>query len=343
MEAYQISSPDQTYRPEEAASPMACLTRYQFCRASPESLPPGNARCGQLAGLWDALESAGPLFDIHMDLDEWYFEQKPTGNSKMASRFNWFARIIGELPAQQSIEILSALGYAALSSMKTLSYGQQYGASSISWKQDMTHLWNTWLACLQTGFVDAAGGIRLPELRPYGYGPMDQHMRDMCQNQKIQSRQHTSFSMFGLCFIFVAGTIIAIISYSLEPVFALLDQRRSQKLPEGCHRKDIEWINNESLHLQALAFQRDIRGQPGRWTGIKNEVPIMNPANSILHPLLFDTDTATKTTSVETKTNDVPSPATSAITPVAFSSHDAATAGTGNSTSMPVVLSSRRD
>lgn len=42
--------------------------------------------------------------------------------------------------------------------------------------------------------------------------------------QKIRSTKYTSFSLFGVYFIFTTGVIITLTSYLLEPVSALLQQ-----------------------------------------------------------------------------------------------------------------------
>lgn len=84
--------------------------------------------------------------------------------------------------------------------------------------------------------------------------------------QKILSSDYTSFSVFGLCFIYVLGILIVGISYLLEHVQAWLYNRRNLK--EYAY---LEWTANETLQLQRMAYQGV---GLGRWSGYTDRIPI---------------------------------------------------------------------
>ena len=96
----------------------------------------------------------------------------------------------------------------------------------------------------------------------------------------IRSREHTSFSVFGLAFIFVTGGLIALISYILGPLFEWMDRRWHRS---GL-RKDYEWTSNDTVHLQCIGFKSN--GQ-GEWSQFGSDIPTTKPGD-MLKPLLFD-------------------------------------------------------
>lgn len=91
----------------------------------------------------------------------------------------------------------------------------------------------------------------------------------------MQSRRHSSFSVFGLCFVYIAGALVVIISYTIEPLYARLRRGKSQSL---------EWVTTDTLHLQALGFQG--RGL-GTWSRLAKSVPITGP-DELLEPFIVD-------------------------------------------------------
>lgn len=83
--------------------------------------------------------------------------------------------------------------------------------------------------------------------------------------QKIRSTKHVSFSLFGLYFTLVAGVLVIVISYVLEPIFECLYRRWKYK-----GYTFLEWSASETLQLQRIGFQG--LGS-GTWSGYTNSVP----------------------------------------------------------------------
>ncbi|KAM7211788.1 hypothetical protein V8F06_012825 [Rhypophila decipiens] len=296
---YAITRKDSLpyYRPAEAASPMGCVEQFQFCRSH-------DMQCGPLAAWLDAIVGAAHLFDLTPEaiMNSENLEGEPT---PLASRFIWYTQILNYMSLTASmIPIFPSSG--KLSSEDFLNRGFQFGLGDAQWQRDVSQWWSTWLSLLQIGFLDTAKGP------PKGFDdfpeqvviarPADAHMQDMCYNQKVQSRgRHVSFSMFGLCFVFVAGCLIFIVSYLLEPIFAL-DWRRlmSRKgaepkddIVKGGDFKNLEWDTTDVLHLQALSFHSKGHGTwDPRSFGIGSEgagigsVPVTTEPGDVFEPLI---------------------------------------------------------
>ncbi|KZL79502.1 hypothetical protein CI238_05833, partial [Colletotrichum incanum] len=72
----------------------------------------------------------------------------------------------------------------------------------------------------------------------------------MCNNQKIKSGDHMTFSLFGILFVFLLGTIIIIISLNIENL-----ARCGQKWRKTTSYSLLEWSLNDVLQLQRLAHE----------------------------------------------------------------------------------------
>lgn len=85
------NSTQSVYQPEEAASPLACVERYQFCNASKD--------CGPLAGKQTALPQAASLFNITaFDVYNNIVPDDPVG-----SRFYWFYLALFTMPTDLDV------------------------------------------------------------------------------------------------------------------------------------------------------------------------------------------------------------------------------------------------
>jgi hypothetical protein len=75
-----------------------------------------------------------------------------------------------------------------------------------------------------------------------------------------------SISIFGLCFVLVAGAIIIIISYTLEPFLLAMAKRTGR----GSYAH-LEWSTNQTLQLQRLVHEG--LGM-GNWSNTTDTVPV---------------------------------------------------------------------
>lgn len=97
---FNIDEPDERhtlYKPQDAASPMGCIMRYQYCNA--------QGQCGDLASFADAITSAAPFFDLTTkDIRAGTF----VPISASARRFSWFENILSS--ATDINHLLQSLG-----------------------------------------------------------------------------------------------------------------------------------------------------------------------------------------------------------------------------------------
>ncbi|KAM7215866.1 hypothetical protein V8F06_008722 [Rhypophila decipiens] len=256
---------------------------------SPPSGPEASDGCGPLASWFDALAGAAPLFEV----PEEEFVQYGTynENSTMPSIFIWLYYMVAAKQGGGPSTWLLQPGSNTLLSQKTVYAGIQLDSgTNDQWKKDVLHWWFTYLAILQLSFADVAAGVHNPDLLDYVLPPQKLQEEKLCNNQKIRSRLHTSFSIFGLAFIFVVGGIVTIISYILEPLFHFLDHRRKATTSiAACHRyrKDLEWTTNDVLHLQCLSYN-PLLDDGVTWSKFQNEIPVLEPGGHMLKPLLLD-------------------------------------------------------
>ncbi|XXH04288.1 hypothetical protein Hte_010702 [Hypoxylon texense] len=240
-----LEGTSQAYTPEEAASPLGCAERFQFCN---------YLQCGPLASLDDALENSAPLFGITeslMESDKWDPLMEKYASNRSASRFLWMANSYANYPTT-AYEAMAILGPQVLESRRRLQgsfQGSFQGAlPDNQWQLDIIFWFKTTLAALQTSFVDTAYGTVDPEFAPYTVNITIPAQMDVCSNQIINSTQYTSFSLLGLLLTYIGGLLIILVSFILEPLLAYLQHRRE--------RKDyalVEWDANEMLQLQRLA------------------------------------------------------------------------------------------
>ncbi|KAK4162931.1 hypothetical protein QBC43DRAFT_214124, partial [Cladorrhinum sp. PSN259] len=262
------------YRHDEPASPMACLQQYQYCDPS----LPLDTGCGPVGSFLDAIMGAGHLFNLTAEETLQMPLLEPPPVTGPTSRFTWIPATMFFL-ARNSLGIVQSLGPGALESQQTVRTGfQSKQLPRDQWKREVRHWYSIWLALLQSSLVDGAIGLTNSsafQLDASVRRPRNQFDREVCDNQKIRSQEHTSFSMFGVCFTLVTGLLITIASYVLEPIFDCLHRRKGS--PE--HDKYAEWNSNETLHLQCLGYHG--RGE-GVWTRFGHTVPITEEKEALL-------------------------------------------------------------
>lgn len=165
------SLPDlHAYRPDEAASPMACLQRFQFCDGS-------TSRCGPLASWADAQTGADELFGTNLEAEDTPLD------SERASRFYWFLSLMTySVPNLSSV--LLQLGAASLASTRTLYAGLMGPLPNDQWQVDVMQWWATYLAGIQGGVVSTAAGPADSSLEHQRIEPYNKWIQDqICNNQ----------------------------------------------------------------------------------------------------------------------------------------------------------------
>ncbi|KAK6851590.1 hypothetical protein PG995_011715 [Apiospora arundinis] len=259
------SSVTPFYIPTEAASPLGCFQQYQWCNSE----YPTSEGCGPLAGWYDALAGAYPLFN--MTVDDFVLGESPLAIPERGYRIHW-PRLITVAQRPGIFDIVQKFGPKALESHKSLANGVHSHVAKNQWQLDVMNWWNTSLAVTQAVYVNTALGYTYyPETLESGIltQPANDQERHFCQSQKIRHVGYASFSVFGLCFTYIFGALLIVISFALDPLMRCLHTRRQYR-----QYQYLEWKTNGALQLHRLA--QDELGY-GKWSGCIDVVPVTHP------------------------------------------------------------------
>ncbi|KAI1128269.1 hypothetical protein F5Y10DRAFT_292179 [Nemania abortiva] len=241
------------HQPLEPASPLGCISQYQFCNAD-------SGECGPLASQLDAIAGAAPYFDTtyaDFNIDN--------ARTEKAARFIHFVKSAVMPNAPYIDEILGHLGPEALLSRSNLVTGWQYNLDENQWQKDMSHLWDIMIAGHQLALLDAVYGPTDPEILVDWVNYTAPSLKKLCNNQKMRSTSYASFSLLGLILIFLVGTLLNLMSYILEPLSSALHKRGHGRY------KHLEWKMNSTLQLQRSAYEAF---GMGTWTNCTRTIPI---------------------------------------------------------------------
>lgn len=160
------------YKPDEAASPLGCVQRYQYCDSS--------KHCGSLASHADALLSASTIF--HSSPGDYWSDVDPSYRQDATnSRFLAFRSILRS--SLDLYALISALGPSCLLSSQHLGQGFMGPLPNNQWQLDVSHWFAMGMASLQAVFVNNARGPNDEALLPYVDKSSDEYHRTLCNNQ----------------------------------------------------------------------------------------------------------------------------------------------------------------
>ncbi|KAK8004809.1 hypothetical protein PG990_010846, partial [Apiospora arundinis] len=271
------------FRSDEAASPLGCIQQFQFCR------DPAKGQCGDLGGKVDAIYSAAKWFNMTSeDLEP----ERPIPKTRQGSLLLWINYLLSAKTALEGL--IPTLGPTALASQSYVTSGFVTMVQHNQWQLDVKRWWDIMLVGFQATFVSAAQGSSNLPSRPSNIKPSNEYDWDVCRNQKIPSAQYTSFSVFGLVFIYSMGAFIVIFSFIIESILRCLQKR-------GNYNKYayLEWEGDTSIQLLRVAQEGSGHGQ---WSCCDETIPITRPDDLLApfdisnpkHPMLahtVDTDT----------------------------------------------------
>jgi hypothetical protein len=266
-----VNGSSTAFTPDNAASPLACASQFQFCQATP-------VQCGPLASFYDAVVGAAPAFDV--TLGEFMAANM---TAQIPGRYELLANALNNFPLQ-FVTYGSSIGSSSLLARQALDGGFQAPIPDTQWQTEMTNWWAAELAGLQTVFVQTAAGLNVSGLEEYRMPPAQWFESDMCSNQKILSTAYGSFSVFGLLFIYIVGLALVAISLTLEPWLRWWHQRRGRRSPSSADEmvstyQDIEWTANNTMQLQRLAYES---AGIGEWTRCNHDIPITTKVETTL-------------------------------------------------------------
>lgn len=257
---------EEVYRQDEAASPLACASQWQFCNVD-------SSACGPLASYEDAYDGASLVF----------------ADPDAADRFLWFANSLSILNNMLQ-GMLEMAQVDALLAKQSVDDGYQETLPDNQWQLEVTNWFAICLAFLQQAAVETASGALVSEPNLLSLQPTSSAEKKMCHNQKIRTTKFSTFSFFGLLIIYIFGLVLIAISFCMKPILRLLFHRR------GSHQYGfLEWNAQSTLQLHRLAC-----GNHGDWIGCTEEFPL--PKDPVLRLRTLDTsDTGVIELSEKTK------------------------------------------
>ncbi|KAF1988411.1 hypothetical protein K402DRAFT_461837 [Aulographum hederae CBS 113979] len=233
------------YSSDDPARAVGCAFQTQFCNPNlPESercSPLGNSGLSSatIAKLWKTEESR--------------------------SRIAYLSGVLGP-SSSNTADVVAVLGASALTASESKVNKLQGRLPDNQWQLEFQHWFSIMLADTQKMFVYVATGPSDPATLPWLVRQEDEAAARYCQEQKILSADHTSFSILGLAITLSVGGIVIVLSYTAEPLVQRL--QRWRKLDAYSR---VEWTTNGTIQLQRLAHEQ--LGL-GTWSRTDQDYPI---------------------------------------------------------------------
>ena len=164
LDGIQRGNDQQYYAMSEAASPLGCVQKYQFCHTA---LPEGK-RCGISGSLIDAFNDLASHSSSHNTRTQimWFYEQ---------------------LSGIDMSDLLQGPGAQALTSEQSLAGNIQGHLPRNQWHIDVLHWWATYLSGIQSAFVEGTEGPADPRIQefvvPSKYDYDNDTFHSICHNQ----------------------------------------------------------------------------------------------------------------------------------------------------------------
>lgn len=171
----------QAYTFDEAASPLGCVQKWQWCNSAYS----GTSGCGPLASSVDAIIGALPKFNLREDQITRDNLERAKLHTATGARFAWSVMMHGN-HLSGIHNIIASLGTKSLASQSSLYSGTQTTLSENQWQLDVTNWWNIMLAAYQSEFVETAIGETDPELQPVLVFPSNKYEQQACKSQVRQ-------------------------------------------------------------------------------------------------------------------------------------------------------------
>lgn len=164
------------YSPDEAASPLSCLQKYQICHVD-------ESHCGPLTGFYDFQYQSASVFNISeeaMYSDELFVENNPLGQL-----FQWFTGVMTYGGSIDISYILLQIGAYSLTSQSFMLEGLMGSLAENQWQLDVERWWAIALASIQAGMVDVAVGPTEAALQLYTIRAPSSYIQDAFCNSQV--------------------------------------------------------------------------------------------------------------------------------------------------------------
>ncbi|KAL9108103.1 MAG: hypothetical protein Q9227_007078 [Pyrenula ochraceoflavens] len=281
----ELSGGTHAYLADEPASTLGCTLHYEIC------YPDSSTKKG--------CPISGGIIDV----------QDPSNlpsESEDYSFISWVSREYQDLRS-----VIATLSIASLTARHSLATGGQGPLPDDQWQLEVENWHNITLSSFQNS-INAAVGPNDPTFLKYFWGPPDSDTASyLCKNQKIRSASHSNFSVLGLVIVLAIGGLIIIISYTLESLLEVIDDR----VRHVAKYSRIEWSANDVLQIQRIAHEELGIGTWKNCAGA-NAVPVTE-GDQLLgeldiqdpkHPSLKAPSTTTNVARIDSSVTDLDSP-----------------------------------
>jgi hypothetical protein len=261
---FYFPNPVTMFIPNASMSALGCTEQYQLC---------GTDLCTDPGGYYQfASQSTTQQLNLNVAQNA---TVQLLFNALFGSQMRWVFYFMGSEVLLARDKIPNKFGYisTSLTDFNPPAYVYSSPLRDNQWHLEAERIHNVAVAILQLGTSRYA--VPLNEtIRPgvtttnYIVPPDTAEGKSLCGQQKLRTSDHTSFSVFGLAFIIVTGSIIIILSHTVPSLVAQA-QRRSGK-PKALYRRE-EWIQNDVLQLLRVVLTG---ANDGYWVGKHGSVPV---------------------------------------------------------------------
>ncbi|USP79295.1 hypothetical protein yc1106_06569 [Curvularia clavata] len=255
-----------------AANPMSflgCQEQYQFCKAdhrSPSSGTPTPESCTPLTGLYRLYP------DIFLAKGfPWNGTTLTNLNPTQSALYTMLGKILSSSQLHFQLGFIGQENLVAQDSLWDAGFGFSLSATlpPNQWEIEVLNWMNVSLSNTQRGAVtysrpsefDVGRGSSLD----YMEHPVEPTLRSLCDQVKVRSATHTSFSVTVMGIIVALGLLFIITDLVVRNITASLQRRTGR----GLDRKQ-EWISGSAFQLQRMAAEG--KGF-GPWKGRNADVP----------------------------------------------------------------------
>ena len=235
-----------SYTPDRFVYALSCIDQVQFCNPTTDACTPLEAP-SSITG--DVLETS--LLGLN------------------AAQLNTAVHIDLAVLPLNTFEIVNSRGANSLRASETVVEDRNIGLPPTQWMIEVSTWFGISMAKLQQSIVQFATG---PDFIPDGTSliltaPQNKWQQHICNNQKIRSTSGTiSFSVLGIAIILIVGTIIIMTNLILDTLTGFVRKHLGWK-----DYKRLQWILDEKLQLQRLAYEEVGQGQ---WSGGLDAIPV---------------------------------------------------------------------
>jgi hypothetical protein len=258
------------------ASVMLCAERHQFC--NPDQKNKTKERCTSLTGRkalqWELYNFADSRFEFS------------------ARQWATIGRLLDALQDSTLSGIILKLGATTLRAQNLIyRMNSKNGFRSLAlpadqWKEEVLNWHDIAMNSFQRWIHLFASGPIYPDDRQYIQRPTTLEELQMCSNQRFRPGNAMSFDGLAIVLILSLGLCVIAINLALPSTTGYL-QRRFKK---GVRRQK-QWILDETLQLQRMAFEG---GSQGTWHGKNGSIPVTKRGEKLFgFPLMMVMDSKT--------------------------------------------------